>query len=114
MSVKLSGLSSNLDTESIIKSLVSAYSVTKDNLVKAQTKLSWKQDSWKSMNTKIYTFYSKSLTNMRLSSSYNKKAATVSDASIAKVTASAGAVSGSQNLEVNKLASSGYLTGAAI
>jgi len=114
MSVKLSGLSSNLDTESIIKSLVSAYSVTKDNLVKAQTKLSWKQDSWKSMNTKIYTFYSKSLTNMRLSSSYNKKIASASDATIAKVTASAGAVSGSQSLEVKKLASSGYLTGGSI
>lgn len=114
MAVKLSGLSSNLDTESIIKSLVSAYSVKKDNLVKAQTKLSWRQDSWKSMNTKIYSFYSKSLSNMRLSASFKKNTASISDATIAKVTASSAAVSGSQSLIVKKLATSGYLTGGMI
>jgi len=111
MSVKLSGLSSNLDTESIIKALVSAYSVTKDKLEKAQTKLSWEKDSWKSMNTKIYSFYSKSISNMKLSASYNKKASTISDATIAKVTSSSSAASGTQSLEVIKLAASGYLTG---
>ena len=111
MSVKLSGLSSNLDTESIIKALVSAYSVTKNNLEKAQTKLSWEKDSWKSMNTKIYSFYSKSISNMKLTASYNKNTSTVSDATIAKVTASSSATSGTQSLEVIKLAASGYLTG---
>lgn len=114
MSIRLSGLSSNLDTESMVKSLVSAYSVTKDNLVKAQTKLSWKKESWKTMNTSIYSFYSKTLSNMKLTASYGKKTASVSDAAIAKVTASSGAVSGSQTLEVKALAASGYLTGGAI
>lgn len=114
MAVKLSGLSSNLDTESIIKSLVSAYSVKKDNLVKAQTKLSWKRDSWKSMNTKIYSFYSKSLSNMRLTNSFKKNSASISDSTVAKVTASSSAIIGSQSLIVNKLATSGYLTGGMI
>jgi len=111
MSVKLSGLSSNLDTESIIKALVSAYSVSKDNLEKAQTQLSWTKDSWKAMNTKIYSFYSKSISNMKLTASYNKKASTISDATIAKVTSSSSSTNGTQSLEVNKLAASGYLTG---
>jgi len=114
MSVKLSGLSSNLDTESMIKALVSAYSVSKDNLQKAQTKLSWTKDAWKSMNTKIYSFYSKSISNMKLSASYNKKTSAVSDATIAKVTSSASATSGTQSLEVIKLAASGYLTGGNV
>ena len=43
MAISLSGMSSGLDTEAIITQLVSAYSVKKDNLVKAQTKLEWKQ-----------------------------------------------------------------------
>ena len=47
MAIRLSGMNSNLDTDSIVKALVSAYSVTKDNLVKSQTKLSWQKDSWK-------------------------------------------------------------------
>ena len=35
-----------LDTESLVSALVSSYKLKKDNLVKAQTKLSWKQESW--------------------------------------------------------------------
>lgn len=114
MAIRLSGLSSNLDTESIVQSLVSAYSVSKNNLEKSQTKLSWKKESWKTINTKLYSFYSKNLSNMKISSSFNKKTSSVSDSTIAKVTASASAVSGTQSLKVDKLAASGYLTGGEI
>ena len=44
--VSISGLVSNLDTDSIVSALVSAYSTKKDKYVKAQTKLEWKQDAW--------------------------------------------------------------------
>ena len=54
MAIRLSGMISGLDTDSIVEELVSAYSIKKDNLVKAQTKLEWKQDAWKEMNTKVY------------------------------------------------------------
>ena len=57
MPIRLSGLSSGLDTESLVSALVSSYTLQKDNLVKAQTKLSWKQESWKTMNKSIYSFY---------------------------------------------------------
>ena len=114
MPIRLSGMASGLDTDAIVKELVSAYSTKKDNIVKKQTKLEWTQDAWKSMNTKIYSFYSKSLSNMRLSSSYSKKASTVSNSSVAKVTASSSAVNGTQKLKVNQLATSGYLTGSVI
>lgn len=114
MAIRLSGMNSNLDTESIVKSLVSAYSVSKDNMVKAQTKLSWKKDAWKTLNSKIYSFYSKNLSNMKLSASYSKKTSTIADSKIAKVTASNSAVSGTQSLSVDKLASSGYLTGGTV
>ena len=43
MPIRLSGMSSGLDTESLVSALVSGYRLQKDNLVKAQTKLSWKQ-----------------------------------------------------------------------
>ena len=57
MPIRLSGLSSGMDTESLVKALVSGYNVQKDNLVKARTRLEWKQDAWKTMNTSIYNFY---------------------------------------------------------
>ncbi len=114
MPIRLAGLSSNLDTDSIVKAMVSSYSLKKDNLVKARTKLSWTQDAWKSMNTKIYDFYSGKLSKMRLSSTYGLKAATVSDSTVAKVTAASGAVNNTQTLKVKHLAASGYLTGGQI
>ena len=86
----------------------------KDNLVKAQTKLSWKQESWKTMNKSIYSFYTGKLSSMRFSKNYNLKTATVSNSSYAKVTASSSAVNGTQTLKVNKLAATGYLTGGEI
>ena len=54
MPIRLSGLSSGLDTESLVSALVSSYTLQKDNLVKAQTKLSWKQESWK---IKVFTAF---------------------------------------------------------
>lgn len=56
MPIRLSGMVSGMDTESLVTALVSGYQLKKDNLVKAQTKLSWKQEKWKTMNTSIYSF----------------------------------------------------------
>lgn len=114
MAIRLSGLSSGMDTEALVSALVSTHTLRKDNLVKAQTKLSWKQDKWKAMNTSIYSFYSGKLSAARLSKSYNLKSAVVSDSSYAKVTASSSAVNGTQSLKVTGLAATGYLTGGQI
>ena len=114
MPIRITGMNSGLDTESIITQLVSAQSAKKDSFTKAQTKLSWKQEAWKSMNSKVYSLYSGTLSNLRFSSTYKKKKTTVSDSSIASVTADSGAVDGVQSLKVKQLAKSGYLTGAKL
>lgn len=112
MPIRITGLNSGLDTDSIVKELVSAYSIKKDKYVKAQTKLEWKQDAWKEMNSKIYGFYSKTLSNIRrLGNFTNKKTTTVSDSTKAKVSADSTVMNGTQKLKVNALASAGYLTG---
>lgn len=112
MAIRISGLNSGLDTDSIVQELVSAYRTKQDKYTKAQTKLSWKQDAWKEMNTKIYNFYSKSLSNMRRIGNFtNKKITTVSDSTKATVTASSSVINGTQTLKVNQLARAGYLTG---
>lgn len=113
MAIRISGLSSGLDTEAIVQQLVSAYSVKKDKYVKAQTKLSWKQDAWKALNTKVKSLY-RNITSLRYSGAYNSKAATVSNSAKASVKASNGAVNGSYSLSIEKMAKSGYLTGGTI
>ena len=113
MPIRITGMNSGLDTESIISELVKAKSEKKDKLVKEQTKLQWKQDAWKELNSKVYSFYSKTLSNMRLKGDYYKKTTKVSS-SAASVITGANAVNGVQTLKIEKLAKSGYLTGAAI
>lgn len=114
MGIKLSGMISGLDTDSLVKELMSAYSTKKDKLVKSKIKQEWKMDAWKDMNKSIHTFYTKSLSSMRLSGTYNAKKVTVSDSKVATVSGSTNAVNGTQTLKVTKLAKSGYLTGGKI
>ena len=72
MGVSLSGLASGMDTDSIVAALISGYNIKKDKYVKAQTKLEWKMDAWKELNTKIKNFYQKYLSDMRFSTAFNK------------------------------------------
>lgn len=113
MGIKLTGMVSGMDTESMIQELVSAYQTKVDDYTKKQTKLSWKQDAWKELNTKIYKFYTNTF-NKTLASAYNKKKTVVSDASKASVVAANSSVTGTQTLKINQLAKSGYLTGAKV
>ena len=114
MAMRITGMNSGLDTESIITELIKAKSVKKDNLVKAQKKLEYKQEAWKTLNSKIYSLYSKTINNLTYTSAYKKQKATVSDSSVASVIAGEDAVNGIQNLQVKTLAKSGYLTGAQL
>lgn len=113
MPIRITGLNSGLDTEQIISALVSSYSYKTQKYEKAQTKLSWKQDAWKELNTKIYSLY-KNVGNLKFSSAYNMKTATVSDSTKVSVTAGSDAVNGSYSVQVTSLAKAGYMTGAEI
>lgn len=113
MPIRITGLNSGLDTESIISALVSSYSYKTDKYKKAQTKLSWKQDAWKSLNTKIYSLYN-SVGNLRFSSAYSVRNATVSDSTKVSVTAGSNSVNGSYSVQVTNLAKAGYLTGGRL
>lgn len=113
MAIRITGMYSGLDTESIINELASAQSMKKTKLVKAQTKHSWKQDAWKALNTKIYSFYQK-LDDMRLQGSYKKKKTTVSDPNAVKVVSGESTVDGVHTLRVLQLAKQAYLTSASL
>lgn len=112
--LRMTGMYSGMDTETIVSQLVKAKSTKVTNLKNEQKKLEWKQTAWQDLNSKIYNMYSKTLSNLRLTSAYSKKSTVSSDSTKATVVASEGAVNGTQTLKVNKLAKSGYLTGAKL
>lgn len=113
MPIRISGLNSGLDTESLVSELVSAYRKKGEKYEKAQTKISWKQEAWKSLSSKTYSFRN-NLDKMRFSSGYNLKTTSVSNSSKVSVTAGNNAVNGTQTLQITSLAKTGYLTGGKL
>lgn len=114
MAIRITGIASGLDTDSMVQELVKASSTKVDDLKKAQTKLEWTQTAWSDLNAKVYAFYNKTVTNMSLEGAYKKKKTTIADSNIASIVNSDSAVNGTQTLAVKSLAKSGYLTGGKL
>ncbi|MCR5279779.1 MAG: flagellar filament capping protein FliD [Lachnospiraceae bacterium] len=114
MTMRLTGMYSGLDTETIIQELVKARSTKVDTVKKDKTKLEWKQEAWNDINTKTKSFFNGKLNDLRFSSAYKKKTTSVSDTSAVSVITGDAAMNGVQKLSVDKLAKAGYLTGDVI
>lgn len=111
MAMRVTGLNSGLDTETIIQELVAVKQTKVDDLKKAQTKLEWKQEAWKSLNSKVYKMFNGSLGNLRYEAAYSKMKTSVSNTSVASVITADTAMGSIQKLKVSTLAQYGYLTG---
>lgn len=114
MAMRLSGLMSGMDTESIISQLVEAKKAKVTKAVKAQKSLKYKQDAWKTLNNQILKLYHNALGNLRFEGSFTKKTTKVSNSNIVSVITGDGAMNGVQSLKVKELAKSGYLTGGKL
>ncbi len=112
MSMRVSGLISGMDTESLVKQLTSKYSAQKDKVWKATETLKIKQDVWKDINKEVSSFFSNTLSNSRFVSSYSQDQIKVSDSNIASV--SGKKFEGTQTLAVKQLATNTYLTGGKV
>ncbi|MBQ9609512.1 MAG: flagellar filament capping protein FliD [Lachnospiraceae bacterium] len=112
--VRMTGLASGLDTESMVKELISASSTKVDDANKDKQKLEWKKEAWQDLNTKLYNFYKTELNALRMPSTYTKKTATVSDDSKVSINAGSNTSAGTHTVSVKQIASSAYLTGANI
>lgn len=110
MPIRMTGLTSGLDTESIVNALMSAQRTKQTKVENKKQKLEWKQEIWKGLNTKIYGFYKDSLSKMKYASNYSTKKAAVSDSTKLTATASTKAAAGSYKVEIKSIASAQYVT----
>lgn len=110
MPIRMTGLISGFDTESIVNQLMSAQRTKQTKVENKKQKLEWKQEIWKGLNTKIYGFYKDSLSKMKYSSNYSTKKASVSDSTKLTATASTKAAAGSYKVEIKSIASAQYVT----
>ena len=114
MAIRLTGLMSGMDTESLIEQLVASRQTKVDTAKKAQTKLNWKQDIWSDLNKKLKNLQSKYISSMKYYASYSKKTTKVSNESAVSVITGTDAVNGVQSLRVKQLAKTAYLTGSKV
>ena len=111
MAMRMTGLASGLDTESMVKELVSASSEKVNKIKQKKQDVEWKKEIWSGLNTKIYNFYKTQLSAFKTVSNYKTKKATVSDETKVSVKAGSGATNGTHSVSVEQTASSAYLTG---
>ena len=112
--MRISGLISGMDTETIIEQLVSAKRLKVTKATGEQTKLSWKQDIWKDLNSDLQKLHTSFSAKLRFATAYQQKKTTVSNTSVASVIAGAGATDSVQELQVSQLAKSAYFTGGKL
>ncbi len=109
--MRMSGLISGMDTDSVIEALVSNKRKKVTDAKNDQKKLDWKQDIWKGINNNIKGLFQSHISKMRFTTAYSKKTTAVSNSSVASVITGDGAVDATQKLRVEQLAKSAYLTG---
>lgn len=114
MAIRMTGLISGMDTESMVKELVAASSTKVDKVKQNKQKLEWKKEAWQGLNTKLYNFFKGELNTFKTNSTYKSKSAKASDETKVSVTAGSGAANGTHTVSVKQLASSAYMTGANI
>ena len=111
--VRMTGLASGLDTESLVKQLSDAYQTKVDNAKKKQTKAEWKKEAWASLNTKLIDFYKGALNTFKSAGTYNSKLVNGTLNGV-KVTANSKAVSGNHKIQVKSTANAQMWTGHKI
>ena len=111
MPIRMTGMISGLDTDTLIQSMVDAQRMKNKRVEDKKTLIEWKQERWKELNTKLYKLYTTDLNKMRLQSSYLTKSTTSSNEDLVSVNAKANAPTGTHTLQINNLASSKSITG---
>lgn len=110
MAIRMTGLNSGLDTDSIVQALMSAQRMKKTKVESKKTKLEWKKDIWSELNTTLYDFYKGSLAKIKSQGSFKSKTTTSSDNSKVTASATSAAAEGTYSVKVNSVASAQYVT----
>jgi len=113
--IKLGGLATGIDTDSIIKQLMTAKREPLNKLNQQKTKLEWQQEAYRDITIKLVDLRNNKLSNLKLASNLNTQSSSVSGNSTAvSVKAQTGAVAGSMSVEVHALAKAASVASGSI
>ncbi len=106
--MRIPGLSSGMDTEQLIKDIMTAERIPVDRVYQQKVRAEWKRDAYRDVNTKLSQLRNMSF-DLGLQSSFQQKIATSSYDNVVSVNATGRAQAGTYELRVDKLATSGQL-----
>jgi flagellar hook-associated protein 2 len=111
---RITGLASGMDTDSIVKKLMTAEEVPLNQLKQKQQKELWLSDAYRQWNSDLYSFKTTTLLNMKMSSTFNTFDVTSGQPNSVTATAGGGAIAGTYNIQVKQLAQTASFTGNKI
>jgi flagellar hook-associated protein 2 len=100
-----------MDTDSIVKKLMNAESISLNKLKQNQQKQTWLSDTYRQWNADLLAFRSNTILNMSLSKTYNTFDVTSSQENSVSATASGSSLAGTYSVAVKQLAGSATFTG---
>lgn len=104
MSMRISGLVSGMDTESIIKDMLKAETSKIDRQKQQKQILEWRRDSYRETNLKLLSFRN-TIGDLKLPSTFTGKSVESSNDSVLTATATTDALNGTHIIKVNSLMS---------
>ncbi len=102
--MRVSGLATGIDTESLVKEMMTVQKMPMDKLMQQKTWMEWQKDSFRDTNLAFSNLRTKA-SDMRLQSTFNSYAASSTAPTKATAETTATSVSGSYRIEVASLAS---------
>lgn len=110
MVMRVGGLATGMDIESIVNKLMDAERIPLVKLEQDRTLLTWKRDAFREVNRALSELDAMML-NMKLSPTYNSKTVTSSQENAVTATGSSSASNGSYSIGVSRLATSAMNVG---
>lgn len=104
--MRISGLNSGIDTEQMIKDIMRAQRIPVDRVFQQKVQAEWKRDAYRDVNTKLSKF-SNFVFDLRLQGTFQKNVANSSREDILSVKATGKAQTGTYDVRVEKLATTG-------
>lgn len=111
--LRITGLASGFDYETMITKLMDAQRIPLDKLNQKKQINQWTQEDYRTLNTKILDFKNAAF-DMKLQGSYLSKSATSSNESVLSVTGTVNAIEGQYRIKVDQLASAANLTSSQL
>lgn len=100
--IRFAGMASGMDTEALVKAMVTRHQTRVDDKKKSQTLLEWKRDAYKETSLKFNSFYTDFARKLRLDSSFTTKALKSSNEDKVSVKSTGSATEGKHKIDYVK------------